>query len=184
MRLPQLGAVGAVLSGAMLCVMGLGSLVGLDHLTESWPEWLQFLLPLFLLLAAAGLYSLGRGRLGRLGRAGTILAFVSLVAAITGMLTVGLAGVLWSLVVLGLVGAFIGLALIGVAFVRSRLLGRWSFLPLALGLVGLARVLAGESAYSQLGYEVRLVLSLIFAWGWVLLGYALWSQQRRARVAS
>ena len=133
------------------------------------PEWLQYLLPLFLLLTAVGMYSLGRGRLGRLGRAGSILAVVSPVAAITGMLIVGLAGALWSIVVLGLLGAFIGLALIGVAFIRNRPLGRWSFLPLTSGLVGLAMVLSGAPMHSPLGYEVSLVLSLVFASGWVLL---------------
>jgi hypothetical protein len=179
MRLPQLGAAGAVLSGAMLCAMGLGGLAGLDRLTESWPQWLQFLLPLFFLLPAVGLYSLGRGHLGTLGRRGAMLAVGSLLMTIAGRLTVGFAGVLWSLVVLGLLGAFTGLTLIGVAFIRSRLLGRWSFLPLALGLVGLVIVLTGEPAHSALGYGVALLLSLLFASGWVLLGYALWSQRLR-----
>ncbi len=184
MRLPQLGALGAILSGTMLSVMSLETFTSLDSITGSWPEWLQFLLPLFFLAAAAGLYSISKGRLGHLGRRATILTVVSLVTAITGMLTAVLASVLWSLVVLGLLGAFMGLALIGIAFIRSRLLGRWSFLPLALGLVGLVVVLSGEPAHSQLGYGVSVVLSLLFALGWVLLGYALWSQRIHLRTTT
>ncbi len=176
-RIVRVGAVGAVLGGVMLVIIGVVPLIGLHRVTAVLPDWLQFLLPLFFLIAVVSLYSLSRGHMGALGRAGTGLILVGPVLAVTGMLGLAYSDALWFLVILGLFDMCLGFVMFGAAIIRAGLLGPWSFMPLALGVLGLAAIFNGEPAHSKLGYSASMVLWLLFALAWVLLGYALWSRQ-------
>ena len=78
-----------------------------------------------------------------------------------------------------------GLALLGVALLRTRALGRWSALPLAIGLLPLAAPLLLLPFVTGPGGQLAgpaLLLQAVFDLpdfvgdlGWVLLGYLLWS---------
>lgn len=181
MRVPRLGSLGAVLGGAMLAIMNVAPFTGFGAVTAALPGWLQFLLPLFFLAAILGLHSLCRGRTGALGRAGAALILLSLMSTFAGMLSLAYADALWILVFVGLLGTFVGFVLFGVAVIRVGLLGRWSFMPLVVGVLGLASAFNGEPAYSRIGYSAGMVLWILFALAWVLLGYGLWSRQRQPR---
>ncbi len=181
-RVPRLGSLGAVLGGAMLAVMNLVPFTGFGALTAALPDWLQFLLPLFFLVAILGLHSLSRGRTGTLGRAGAGLILLGLVSMIAGMLSLAYSDALWALVFAGLLGTFFGFVLFGIAVMRAGLLGRWSFMPLVVGVLGLASAFNGEPAYSRTGYSAGMVLWLLFALAWVLLGYALWSSRKQPQI--
>ncbi len=83
-----------------------------------------------------------------------------------------------SLFVGGLLLLTCGLVLVGIANVRTGLLGRWGVAPLIIGVMTpLLSITGGGAANSspspyQLAY---LVVSLLWSLGWVLLGYSLWN---------
>jgi len=128
-------------------------------------------------LFAAGLVGLyaglaggtGRSRFAKgLGMAGLILAGLAALAPLAFLLqvmTIGTVVPAHSLFVsavffLGLWGLPLATMLLGVVALRSRALGYWKALPLVLGV---SMVL--EVPYMVLGF------------GWLLLGYVLWSSQ-------
>ena len=76
----------------------------------------------------------------------------------------------WLVFLLGYAATTAGLVLFGVAARRGALLGRWSGLPLAMGVVGLLWPFLAE-----VGIVVNVLIQVLFGLGWVGLGYALWS---------
>jgi hypothetical protein len=137
-----------------------------------------------LMIAVLGLHALLWGREGRLGRLGFALVAAGLFLGLIGM--VGSA--------LGLLdpnpmaritntGEHVGLVLIGVGMLlwsivtlRVKALGRWSTLPLALGLLGLAGIsFLRPATFATLEAGV---VPKVFAVCWILLGY--WHLRSRA----
>lgn len=176
LRTRRVGAAGAVLGGATLGALNLAPAVGLAALPSSLPDWLMFLLPLCFLAPSIALYSVCRGRLGGLGRLSGQLLAGSLVAALLGMAGLAVTDAFWLLAFFGLLGSLVGLVLFGAAVARHRPIGRLSFMPIAIGLLGLTSAFNGEPAYGRLGYEAGLVLWSLFALAWLLLGLALLSR--------
>ena len=78
----------------------------------------------------------------------------------------------WMLFLLGFLIMSIGLVLFGVAAVRANELPRWRALPLMVGVAGLMAFLFGPFLVAA----ADLLLTLIGV-GWILLGYALWSEK-------
>ncbi len=73
----------------------------------------------------------------------------------------------------------LGLILIGIANVRTGLLGRWGVAPLIIGVMTpLLSVVGGGAANSSSSSPYQpayLVVSLLWSLGWALLGYSLWN---------
>ncbi len=123
----------------------------------------------------AGLYVLQRGRHGRFGAVGALVAFVGfaieLIFVVVVSLGVGEGGGMVSLVLalllaLGVIVSFVGLALLGIAILRTRTLPSWFGVLLIVGLpaaVILAIVLGALASWVAYG---------IF---WLLVGYVLLS---------
>lgn len=123
----------------------------------------------------AGLYVLQRGRHGRFGAVGALVAFVGfaieLIFVVVVSLGVGEGGGMVSLVLalllaLGVILSFVGLALLGIAILRTRTLPSWFGVLLIVGLpaaVILAIVLGALASWVAYG---------IF---WLLVGYVLLS---------
>ncbi len=84
----------------------------------------------------------------------------------------------WMVFLLGHAASAGGLVVFGVAARREALLGRWSGLPLATGVVGLLWPFLAE---------VRIVLNVLiqvlFGLGWIALGYLLWSERDQQHAA-
>jgi len=105
---------------------------------------------LFFAVALVGLYLHMRDRGERLGRIGGVLAYLALALA--------------SLAII------IGLVLLGIVTLRAGILPtRWRMLPLAIGLLALLPVWVLAFVHVELPVVVLGI-------GWVLLGYALWSE--------
>ncbi len=122
----------------------------------------------------AGLHALQGGRHGRLGAAGSVVAFVGFALVLIAFIALSLVGdtssvgvvVFALLLLLGILAPFVGLALLGVATLRARVLPSWFGVLLIVGLPVVA-VLMG----SQL-VGIGLVVYGVF---WILVGYALLS---------
>ena len=159
-------------------------------------DHLFFFAPLFLLIGMAGFCTLCTQRYGTLGKMGCIISLsglaVGTIGSLVGVWVEPLRLAYW----LGFRFLCIGLVLLGVATIKAQALpGRWSALPLTLGLLGLGRILfmffavtVGSTGLNapETGDELGTFLSswagtltsmlgLLFGLGWLCLGYALWA---------
>src|SRR5918998_5698295 len=129
---------GVLFSGKVLCNM---TDIRSSHATDVM-DLLFFFAPLLLLLGMASFCTLCAQRYGTLGKMGCIISLSGLaVGAIGSLLGVWIEPLRladW----LGFRFLCIGLVLLGIATIKAQALsGRWSALPLTLGLVGLGRAL-------------------------------------------
>jgi hypothetical protein len=177
------GVFGGVLweawGGALLLVPG--------HLYRVW-GFVALIVPLLFSVALGGLYTTLTGRWKVIGGTGLVLAVAGLFVA--------LCGSVWAKVLpvadvtpvcvyfarrglpqymLGWV-SYLSTAsvVVGLAVLRAKALGRWSVVPLVVGLIG------GVFYVTDFGSTVGLLLAnivfgLLFGLSWVLLGYVLWS---------
>ena len=99
---------------------------------------------------------------------GVIIEFYVAGGVNTGDWTGSLVG--WLVFLLGYAATTAGLVVFGVAARRGALLGGWSGLPLAMGVVGLLWPFLAE-----VGIVVNVLIQVLFGLGWVGLGSALWS---------
>ena len=84
----------------------------------------------------------------------------------------------WALFLAGLMILAGGLVVLGVAHFRSRIVPGWrGVLPLLMGLLPAVVLVVATVAQAALG---TVIFTLVFALGWVMLGYDLWSSARRA----
>ncbi len=82
----------------------------------------------------------------------------------------------WALFLAGLMIQAGGFVVLGVAHFRSRIVPGWRrVLPLVMGLFPAVVLLVATVAQAALGTVI-----FVFALGWVMLGYDLWSSARRA----
>ncbi len=86
---------------------------------------------------------------------------------------------LFMLVFLGALALMLGSLLFGIAALRRRgVLPRyWRVLPLLTGLMGFSWLFFGSSDSGELTFSF-MFLRTLFAVGWMLLGYVLWSEAR------
>lgn len=128
--------------------------------------------------ALAGLFARDARRTTILGGAGYALAVVGAAVFSIGNLVEGiwLAEFGTSLFALGIMSLIVGVVLLGFGTLRAKVLPPWSVWPL---VVGWATFLPIANSPAVLGHTF--VLSLLAAGllsaGWVLLGYALWSEK-------
>lgn len=137
-----------------------------------------------LIIGVGGLHVLLWGREGGLGRLGFVLVVIGLALGLIGMAGSALGVVSPNPVALlintgehaGLVFIGAGMAAWGILTLRVRALGRWSVVPLAIGLLGLTGVVfLVPTAFAALEASV---VPLVFAASWILLGYAILRQAR------
>ena len=130
---------------------------------------------LFLLvLGLFGLYQVHKSRLSTLGLIGFWVTGLSLTAWLIGnILEFGLFGVYWLpdvgwiVIVVATIGMSIGLVLLGIEFLKAKLLVSWSrSLPVIIGVLSVAGWLITPR-----------IFTFSFGIGWILLGYALWSYE-------
>ncbi len=187
-RLIRWGGLAAVLGGALWALWYVGaSLVG----DEGYQAYNQ-VMPVVLVLLAVGLlafHTAQEGSQGPVGTAGLVVALLGLAVMIGGNVAEFWAlseeaygpGTLrdsaWMLFGLGMVAFYVGTVLFGIGTLRARALPRLGallllvWLPLGfvvsalLQLVGVSEGLASSGMTGLLGA------------GWVVLGYALWSQR-------
>lgn len=119
---------------------------------------------------------------GALGKTGLGMSFAGIVLLAVGHLFSFMSFVvgvdLFSLVILGVFGLMIGALLFGVAALRRDTLpGYWRFLPLLTGLAGFAWFFLSGAGDGPLFF---LVPRTLFALGWLLMGYVLFSDKRGA----
>jgi len=145
--------------------------------------WLLGLTALFLRYAPAsgglGKTGLGVSLVGILALAvGHLFSFTSLYALIEDPIAVGVS--MWSLVVLGVLSLIVGPFLFGISALRMGTLPRrWRFVPLVTGGIGLLWLAATGSEDGSLTFGFMFFRTL-FALGWFLMGYALFSDKRES----
>ncbi len=148
---------------------------------------------LFFMVGLVGFHKRQAGRSGKLGTTGLMVALVGCALMIIGnVFEFGLIGSIpsgerpgmvmgWGIFTLGLI--FIvptGLVLFGVGVIKANVLPSWSrALPLVLGLISLSGIFIGIVEMVLRGDTVAEwgLITIIFSLGlgWVLLGFALWS---------
>jgi len=139
------------------------------------------ILLLSLILFAVGLLGLYARQADRAAVAGKLGG----ATAILGGLLIGLGASLsaffnidgtWYMLMGGIVVLFISLILLGVSTLSTQILGRWSFVPLLVGVVCLATFLSASTGLFQidtLGTWLGAALPSLVGVGWILLGIAL-----------
>jgi hypothetical protein len=128
--------------------------------------------PLLLLAGLAGLHvRYGRSTAG-IGRMGLTQGFIGLALLAVGFL----AEPLFEPEVAGRITSFgflvlaLGLVLLGFGALKTEAFPRWNSLPLAMGVLILLSVVAGDAVW------LRVAISALFGLGWVLLGAVLLSK--------
>jgi hypothetical protein len=136
------------------------------------------------LVGVAALYSRYGPRSGLLGKIGLGTAVVGVVLLAAGHPLAFITRVApfevdpFMLVVLGGLALILGPLLFGIATVRRAVLPRyWGVLPLLTGLMGLSWLIFGSNDTGELTFSFMFFRTL-FAAGWMLLGYVLWSDAR------
>ncbi len=130
-------------------------------------------------VGVAALYSRYGPVSGRLGKIGLGTAVVGV-----GLLAVGHSFAfmtkvdLFGLVILGALALMLGPLVFGIAALRRGVLPRyWRAVPLFTGLMGFCWLFFGSSESGELTFSFMFFRTL-FAVGWMLLGYVLWSDAR------
>jgi hypothetical protein len=122
------------------------------------------------------------GRLGKTGLGTAVVGVVLLAVAhpLSFMTDTDLFGVdPFMLIILGALALLLGPVLFGIAALRREVLPRnWRVLPLLTGLMGFAWLFFGTNDTGQLTFSFMFFRTL-FALGWMLLGYVLWSASRK-----
>ncbi len=114
---------------------------------------------------------------GALGKTGLGMAVVGLVLLAIGHPFSFMTAIdLFGLIILGSLALMLGPLLFGIAALRKEVLPRyWGVLPLFTGLMGFVWFLFGSSEGDRWSF---MLFRTLFALGWVLLGYVLWSDKR------
>ncbi len=132
-----------------------------------------------LILGMVGLHALLWRREGRLGAIGFVLVGVGLVLGFIGMAGSALgvldpnpaAPIINTGEHAGLVFIGAGMLLWGIVAVRVKVLGRWSVMPLVIGLLSLTGIVfLNPDAFAAVEHSVA---PLVFAASWMPLGYGL-----------
>lgn len=175
-KIRAVGGGNLILPAAIATVTG-GCLwivkVVLDGLASPALVWatdpLFFVAPLLMLAGFWGFHARYSERIRGMGRTGFVNTFIGLVLLVVGFasgLSFGSEEALRISSFGFLILAF-GLILLGLETMKVGALPRWSFLPLAMGLLVPLSIVAGDNAL------LRVPLSAFFGLGWVLLGVVL-----------
>ena len=144
------------------------------------------ILLLSLILFAVGLLGLYARQAGGAGSSESVAKLGGVTAVLGGLLFIvggslaaffDIAGT-WYMMMAGVVMLFVSLLLLGVSALRAQLLGRWSFVPLLVGMFNLAAFLLAFTGLYQLkplGEWLGVALTVLVGVGWILLGLVLLS---------
>jgi hypothetical protein len=168
----------AILGGAMFLLMIAFAETNLEN-TTIW----SFIpiLPILLTLGAAGLYTFSGANVAV--RATAVLTGIGTIAMALGFALMSWLDTEegWMLMVIGILMMTLGLLLFGLANWRARVLPRWNWLPLVIGVITMAMLLPGLLGVPLGGTDSELDFNL---WsgatgaGWVLLGLLLLIDRR------
>ena len=200
-KLIRWSGLAAMLGGAMWMASwilvsfteeGTRAVLGLSE--RGWRTLLLNPAMLFFVAGLVGFHRKQRERSGRLGKMGFVVGLLAVVMMLLGNvaefwvfeLFYGTQQPGWAMMGVGFMMLPIALLLFGLATVKARVFSGWRrAVPLVFGLtlvllilVGIAVVLVSGSG-TQEGLLGPMLLT--FAAGWVVLGYALWSEQTEAR---
>jgi Ca2+/H+ antiporter len=185
-----------MLGGAMWVATWILPRVGVVPLDLSERGWRTLLLNPAMLLFTAGLVAFHRNQRaqsGILGRTGFVVGALVLLMMLLGNITefwvfelfYGTQQPGWVMMGVGLLLLSVGLLLLGLATLRAGVYSGWRrAVPFGFGLSLVLLILAaitamlvsGSRTQEGLGY----VIFLTIAAGWVVLGYALWSERSEA----
>ena len=190
--LAMLGGAIWILSSVMNAFThdGARAVLGLSEL-----GWRRMVDPgmLFFMAGLAGFYARQGGKTGKLGKTGFIIGLAGLVTMLIGNVIEYWVGPLlydyvqgeispaehlgWAIVTVGwLVVVPIGFILLGVATLRAKVLPGWRRpLPLIIGLM----IPSGMLLAFGIGEAGVVISFLLFGLGWIVLGYALWSDRSK-----
>lgn len=131
-------------------------------------------------IALAGLYR----RLPAASHTGKKVTFalviISLLLSAIGLLVLPLTPSGLTIILLGYFGLGLSVAGMGVIALRYRILGAWSFVPLLLAFVWLGFLVFYIEDF-LLDSPLDLAFALVIGISWLLLGVALWQEQRAPR---
>ena len=147
---------------------------------------------LLYMVALWGFYERHRNHFGEMGTTGAAVSGIGLVVMLAGNIAafgpLGEVSRSWQFDVfdLGMVWlAPIGLVIFGMAAIQAKVLPRWSrVLPMIMGLTVTLGALSSSVAFGLGNESVSdvvwpvMIFFLSFGLGWILLGYALWSDRR------
>lgn len=191
-RLVSWSALASLLSGALWITTLLPLQETVPLYTHAAWHMVNAVAALLALCGLVGLYARYGPAAGRLGQAGLLLADLGAFLAFVGNGLEGLAEweIGWAMFMLGMLALAAGLPLFGWAMWARPDLPRWVLLPhLSSGvglmlavLVSIAGRVAGLLTDAQLSGETNPLLAVVlftlvalFGFGWMTLGYALWS---------
>lgn len=159
------GIVGGALWGVKVILDGVAPASRIADLTDDF----YFVAPLLMLAGLAGVHARYSPRIRGIGRTGFVNGFIGLVLLAAGFVA-GLSFGSEEAMRISSFGFLIlafGLVLLGLETIKAGAFPRWSFLPLAMGLLVPLSVVFGDVAL------LRAPLSALFGLGWVLLGLVL-----------
>jgi hypothetical protein len=192
----------SILAGVLYALGALLHPVGEDLASVIHPNWIPshfvyWISAVLMQLGLVGLYARQVDKAGRLGLVGFVLAFIgtALVGAILFLATAAIpliaagAPAIFDqamaapafIVVMLVVGFGFGYVLFGIATMRAGVLPRWAGLLL---IIGVLLFMLSEAAPLErtLSHVVVTVGDVVFGFGLVWMGYALWSEKREAEV--
>jgi len=129
---------------------------------------------LLIVLGLFGLYQVHKSRISTLGLIGFWATGLSLAAWLVGnILEFGLFGLYWLsdvgwiVIIVATIGISLSLVLLGIEFLKAKLLVSWSrSLPIIVGVLSVVG-----------SFITPRIFTFSFGIGWILLGYALWSHK-------
>jgi hypothetical protein len=170
----------AVLAGVLFAAWGYIHRENAPGYFTDIANTLAFIVPLLFLAGLVGLYARCKGQAGWLGVMGFTLGCIgSAVGIVRGVVDLSfwysyVAGKGWLHLILDwLFLLLVGIALVGIATVRTKAARRWGALLLAMGTLGWAYCItdSGNAVETRVGH---VVFGLLFSLSWVVLGYALY----------
>ena len=176
----------AILAGALWIIgnAGLGEQVpGVSH---AGGHMILAACAIFLLFGLVGVYARSARSAGVPGKSGLALALLGALLVTVGNALEGLYEIElgWGLFMLGIMCLLLGMVVFSVAVLRGRLLPQWSAWPFVVCAASLVPMLLTSMVFNinleQAAYVnvVALIALFAFGFGWMALGYALWSGTR------
>lgn len=167
----QVAALASIVGGSLWSVKVILDGISPDGSVSEATDSFFYIAPLLMTFGLAGFHSRYAALIQGMGRTGFVNVFIGLamlVGGFVGGFTFGIEQAMRISSFGFLILAF-GLVLLGLEVMKANALPRWSFLPLAMGLLVPLSVISGDAAI------LRAPLSALFGLGWILLGTILLS---------
>jgi peptidoglycan/LPS O-acetylase OafA/YrhL len=161
----------------------------LNHTLQAIYVFMFLLSGLLFAAGLLGLYTRQGERAGAIGNMGAVVAVLGGALFVAGGLLTSFFEIdwAWSMMMFGLALLMASLLLLGISALGTRELGRWSFVPLIVGVLSLAAFVSaflGVPDLEPVGPWLGPALATLVGVGWVLIGYALVAERRRPETVS